>query len=92
MNRKFASASKIPIPALKKCEEKQSSTLPKFTIFSETGVLLKDSKSSLKLLVWVWKKPENTTANRYTLAKSDARNLLFECNFLFIPAKIAIFY
>ena len=28
----------------------------------------------------------------YTLAKSDARNFLFECNFLFIPAKIAIFY
>ena len=51
MNRKFASASKIPIPALKKCEEKQSSTPPKFTIFSETGLLLKDSKSSLKLLV-----------------------------------------
>lgn len=51
MNRKFASESKIPIPALKKCEEKQSSTPPKFTIFSETGSLLKDSKSSLKLLV-----------------------------------------
>ncbi len=83
MNRKFASESKIPIPALKKCEEKQSSTPPKFTI---------DSKSSLKLLVWVWKNPENTTANRYTLAKSDARNLLFECNFLFISTKIAIFY
>ncbi len=86
MNRKFASASKIPIPALKKCEEKQSSTPPKFTIFSETGFLLKDSKSSLKLLVWVWKNPENTTANRYTLA------ILFECNFLFISTKIAIFY
>lgn len=66
MNRKFASASKIPIPALKKCEEKQSSTPPKFTIFSETGFLLKDSKSSLKLLVWVWKKPENTSKQIYT--------------------------
>ena len=68
---------KIPIPVLKKCELKQSSTPPKFIIFVETGASLTEDKSTLKLLVCVWKKPENTTAKRYTLVKSALIMLLF---------------
>jgi hypothetical protein len=39
--------------ALKKCEEKQSSTPPKFITFVEACASLKEDKSSVKLLVCV---------------------------------------